>query len=548
MVKSKPSRNKNFRFDPLKSENFPAESDLKGYLRSTSEREREIGCIAVANMKSIPDISYVKLIVERISDASLSVQLSALQAAISLTQEYSGDLLRLGVLNLIDPIINQYFLVDPILPNSKQEEQLIITIVQTTLYLLESLCQENETFIQSLQNSPIIQECINKIIAKNASYISPCLDLLNAFSEENAQACDLIGTFFNNLYSLVTDGDLTPDNKMNIVLLISNFCIVKNQTQLLGEYVIFPCGKSLQVDVYSDLMNHVIPVINEENNGNALEIWNNGVKAQEISLEIITNLLAVEDEEVPIGNQFMNNALINDIMRAANGFTQEFGQNLEAFPEILSKVFELQCAAFYCVQNLVLNTDHLVQTVGAQNFWDFLFGQIRKIADFIEEDVDCKENVEELLDIISQVLLCFGKKYGNAFANKVSYIQEICTLINQLPIPIASNLIAALSVCAQEELTVDQARMIVNTLLFCATKGDMNMKCEVLNAFFDIFNDERYDSVLIELRVIGLMKSGSNLVFRHAAKLEDEELKERCGEALENLVEFIKYKEAHGVN
>lgn len=364
-------------------------------------------------MSKLTDANVVRLIVERISDASLSVQLAAIQAAISLTQEYSGDLLRLGVLNLIDPILNQYFLSEYMMPNSKQDEQLIISIVQSTIYLLEALCRENENFISSLKSSPIISESMNKILAKNSHYISPCLDLLNAYSEDNPDAQNLLSHNFQEFYALVTDANLSPDNKMNIVSLIANVCLLNDQEQYLEEYVMFPCAKSLQVDIFADLVSSVLPHMSlEAASTMRLEVWTSGVKAQEISLEIITNLLAVDEDETPIGEKFMSPALIASMIKAASGISQEISPSVESHPELLSLIFDLQCSSFYCIQNLLLNTNLLTQSVNVQEFWEFLFAQLNKILEFLEDDSDCKQSVEDLVDSISKVILCYAKKHG----------------------------------------------------------------------------------------------------------------------------------------
>ncbi|CAG9330575.1 unnamed protein product [Blepharisma stoltei] len=548
MVKAQIVRNKNIRFDPLKTEIPVSRKGLKGYLRSSSVREREIGCIAVANIKKTHDMKIIKLIVEKISDSCLFVKLAALQAAISLSQEHSDDFLRLGVLNLIDPILSQHFLADSKMPSSKQERKLIISIVQNSLYLLESLCQVNLAFFDSFQDSPIIPRCLEVVLAKNKNYMVPCLELLNTFAEENEQAFELIEDNFEELYQLTTYDDLTRDVKMNIILLISSVCIPSKQKQMIGEYVIFPCWQNLVFNPYSELVNEVIPSLNKKSKNSYFDAWKSCVKAQEITLKIITNLLAVENEETPIGSYFINNSMVNDIVRIASGLLEDVDIGFEAFPDILCSVFELQCAAFYCLQNLIINTDYLIRVVRPKDFWEFLFNQIRKISCIFQEQTDWKETAEELLDTIIKVLLCFSKKYGNLITGKNYYVSELCNLIAHLPGLLPCSLIGTLTICANEGITSDQARIIFNALFLCTVNEDFTTIIEVMNLMYDVFDDERFDNVLTELRILQMMKVGLEMLRIRTSKIIDKDLRARGEEAVENSVAFIKYKELHGVN
>mmetsp|Transcript_19096 Transcript_19096/g.19110 ORF Transcript_19096/g.19110 Transcript_19096/m.19110 type:complete len:435 (-) Transcript_19096:14-1318(-) len=434
------------------------------------------------------------------------------------------------------------------MPKSKQEGKLIISIVQNSLYLLESLCQVNLAFFDSFQDSPIIPRCLEIVLTKNKNYIVPCLELLNTFAEENEQACDLIDSNFEELYQLTTYDDLTPDVKMNIILLISSVCIPSKQKQMIGEYVIFPCWNNLVFNPYSQLVNEVIPSLNKKSKNSNFDAWKSCVKAQEITLKIITNLLAVENEETPIGSYFINNSMVNDIVRIATGLLEDVDIDFEAFPDILCCVFELQCAAFYCLQNLIINTDFLIRVVRPKDFWEFLFNQIRKISRIFQGEIDWKETAEELLDTIIKVLLCFGKKYGNLITGKNYYVSELCNLIAHLPGYLPCSLVGTLAVCACEGINSDQARIIFNAVLVGTVNEDYATILETMNLVFDVFNDEKFDNVLSELRILQMMKVGQDMLRIRTNKILDKDLKARGEEAIENTIAFLKYKELHGVN
>ncbi|RHZ39063.1 hypothetical protein DYB26_006043, partial [Aphanomyces astaci] len=77
---------------------------------------------------------------------------------------------------------------------------------------------------------------------------------------------------------------------------------------------------------------------------------------------------------------------------------------------------------------------------------------------------------------------------------------------------------------------------------------DLAVVCEVLNALFDIYADEQYDSVFHEVKFLTSLEhvgAGMKSKIKSEAKSLDRELVAHAKETRLNLLRFIKYKKQH---
>ncbi|RHZ04400.1 hypothetical protein DYB37_008729 [Aphanomyces astaci] len=100
---------------------------------------------------------------------------------------------------------------------------------------------------------------------------------------------------------------------------------------------------------------------------------------------------------------------------------------------------------------------------------------------------------------------------------------------------------------------VDAAVYVVTVVLAVCLSAvlrdtDLAVVCEVLNALFDIYADEQYDSVFHEVKFLTSLEhvgAGMKSKIKSEAKSLDRELVAHAKETRLNLLRFIKYKKQH---
>ncbi|OMJ80968.1 hypothetical protein SteCoe_18677 [Stentor coeruleus] len=548
MVKSRLLRDKSARFNPLKAkqtellkENIPS-SVISKQLRSGESLTRELACIAVANLPSLPEGSDIlKLIVERITDTEPAVQAAALHAAINLSESYWQDLLNLGIIQILKPIISTY-IIDEHMFSNKQEKQICHSLVSNALYLLSALGIECEALLEEFSTGDLFLQCVHAVMSKNKTLALPAIDLLTLCVESNYRVSQkLVAEYSFKFFGLIRD--LESEMKMAVVGLMSLALQETKNYDEIFKYALPIVLDMISVDIHEEFLMNVSTRLADNNFKAQEHFWILEARAQQTSLETLTNLLSVDEDEEPLVLNHLTSENIKFIARSASGVTKDMLQSLFTHPELISTMLSLQCSAFSCIQNLILNTSCLSNH--SNEIWVVLIDNLDRALEFSEEETEFQENLIELLEIVSKNMCAICKKYPDSIAEKIYYIPLVLQGIYKENIEASENLLGVLSVLGKEQLSLQTAEEIARVLVKCCGNEEIEIATEALNVFFDVFCDERYDIVLENLGVVDMMSRGIDGFRKKIRQCQDDEVREHAEEAYENLVEFVKYKIQH---
>jgi len=504
---------------------------------------RELACIAVANISQFNNSSeIIKLIIERITDSEPAVQIAAIHATINLANQFSEELINVGLINLVLPIIATHITNTDQLYSGKQEEHVHQSLVSTSLYLLSTLCVENEKLSKELKQSILTDQCIAGVLSNNKIITLPSIDLLVVFTEsDQAFSQKILSSQSQNFFALLPS--LDSETKIALVGLVVTALEEINNFESIFKFALPVVLEVLTLDIHSEFLINVKDKLNEENFKSQEHFWTTEAKAQQGALEILTNLLASEDGAQPAVLQHLTIEHIKFISKAANGVPKDVVQSLFNYPELMTIMISLQHASFSCLQNLILNTSSLQVFVG--EVWNMLIDHFDRSLEFSEEETEIQEDFNELLIVISKNLCALCKKYPELVAvqsEKQRIISGLLQGIQKKVDDVAVNLLGVLSCVAKEELGAEVVEKIVACLVLCCGDGNLEVNTEALNVFFDVFNDEKYDFVLRAAGVMPMMVAGVEVFRQKVFSCADLEVREHAQEALENLLEFIKYK------
>ncbi|CAK4612947.1 hypothetical protein AeMF1_016354 [Aphanomyces euteiches] len=111
-----------------------------------------------------------------------------------------------------------------------------------------------------------------------------------------------------------------------------------------------------------------------------------------------------------------------------------------------------------------------------------------------------------------------------------------------------TNAIRLLGTLGKKPHALPENKILGGCLYQALGDSDLQVVCEVLNALFDVYADELYDSVFFELNFLTSLEhvsSGMKNKIKSDAKTLDRELIAHAKETRLNLVRFIKYKKQH---
>ena len=178
MVKTRAKRNLNHRFDPLSKPEIHqdpldiADKVFTTQLRSPVESDREIGCIAVANLTSKQGAGeLIALLLERFTDASPHVQLAALHATQTLIPLFTSELVSAGVLTLIEHLLDMHFIHDSMIPDSSNEAHTSRSIGIEAVSLLATLGEDSEEVFHKICCSKYLQTAAQFILNKDKDFL-----------------------------------------------------------------------------------------------------------------------------------------------------------------------------------------------------------------------------------------------------------------------------------------------------------------------------------------------------------------------------------------
>lgn len=480
------------------------------------------------------------------TDTEPAVQVAALHAGINLAESHYQELLNLGVIQLLQPVIGTY-ISDEHLFSNKQEQQICHSLVSNALYLLGALGSEHESLFNEFSSSELFTQCVQAILTRNKTLALPAIDLLNLCVESNAQASQKLVRQYSQQFFALLNG-LESEVKIAVVGLMTSALQETGNYDEIFRYSLPIVLEMLTVDIHGEFLTNVSAKLTDDNFKGQEHFWIGEAKAQQNSLEILTNLLSVEADEEPLVLSHLTIENIKSIGKSANGVSKDVVLSIFNYPDLMSTMLSLQCSAFSCIQNLILNTSCFANH--CNELWIMLIDHLDRALEFSEEETEFQENFIELLEIVSKNMCSICKKYPDSIVNniqdqKANYIPLVLQGIYRDNDEVTENLLGALAVIGKGDLALQVVEDIVKVLVKCCGNERVEVNTEALNAFFDIFCDERYDCVLKALGVVEMMNNGIEVFRNKAVMCKDSEVKEHALEALENLVEFIKYKIQH---
>jgi hypothetical protein len=553
MVKSRPSRDRSHRFDPIKAEQSEQLKDdlpssvIFTQLRNSDPHIRELACIAVANFNHFEDPeSVVKLVIERITDAEPAVQTAALHAAITLASEHSQVLLGLGAVTLVLPILASH-VGNENLYSGKQEQLFYQSLVSTSFYFLSALAAQDDGILKNLKSSNVVDQSIQAILTGSKSVALAAVDLLQLFVEDDKNFSSRLlalhsQDFLNRLPAL------DSECKTGLVGLVFSALEETSNFNEIFKYCLPVILELLNLDIHSEFLENVSNKLDENDFKAQEHFWTTEARAQQNALEMLTNLLTSEEGEEPQVIQRLNVEHVKFIAKAANGVGKDIVLKIFNYPDLMIVMLNLQNAAFACIQNLILNTSALEGFLA--EVWTMLLEHFDRSLEFSDEETEFQQDFFELLTILSKNLCAICKKYPENVRNfqgiqTTKLISQVLTGISRDLEEMTENLLGILSCFVKDETNLEVVEMVLAALVKCCQDVRLEVNTEALNVFFDAFNDERFDFVLQKTAVMPMMAAGVEEFKVKIRNCKDADVREHAQEALENLVEFIKYKAQH---
>lgn len=487
----------------------------------------------------------IKMIIERITDAEPAVQTAALHAAITLAEHHAGELVNLGVIQLILPILANH-IGDEQLYSGKQEQLFYQSLVSTSFYLISSLTAQNDLLLDNLKKTEVVDQCVLGILNGSKQVALAAIDLLQVFVESDTSfSLRLLSSQSQSFLSKLPS--LDSETKTSLVNLVFSALEETQNYSEIFKYCLPVILELLNLDIHSEFLMNVSNKLDDNDFKAQEHFWMTEAKAQQGALEMLTNLLASEDGSEPLVLQHLSIDHIKFIAKAANGVSKDVALNLFNYPEIISVMIHLQYAAFSCIQNLILNTQTLDGFI--LEVWMMLIDHFNRSLEFSEEETEFQEDFIELMTILSKNLAALSKKYskldlGSNFDRQKVILDALAGVERNVD-EMTENLMAVFSFLLKDEQDLQVVAKVVQCLVKCCAHEKVEVNTEALNVFFDAFNDERFDDVLQAAGIMKLMQGGVQ-VFKHKVETcEDLDVREHAQEALENLMEFIKYKAQH---
>lgn len=292
--------------------------------------------------------------------------------------------------------------------SNKQEKQICHSLVSNALYLLSALGTEYETLLEEFSTGDLFLQCVHAIFTKNKTLALPAIDLLTLCVESNYRVSQkLVAEYSYKFFELIRD--LESEMKMAVVGLMSLALQETKNYDEIFKYALPIVLDMVAVDIHGEFLMNIYARLADNNFKAQENFWISEARAQQASLETLTNLLSVDEDEEPLVLQYITPETIKFIAKSANGITKDMLQSLFTHPDLISTMLSLQCSAFSCIQNLILNTSCLSNH--SRELWLNFIDHLDRALEFSEEETEFQENFIELLEIVSKNMCAICKKY-----------------------------------------------------------------------------------------------------------------------------------------
>jgi hypothetical protein len=362
---------------------------------------RELACIAVANLPRLTDPQIVGLVVERLSDPVLAVKVAAVHASITLAQWAGEEILGLGALQMGLGMIGE---------GLGEGEEAKESLVANALFFVGRIGNEQPRILEDLSKSQLPGQCLSAILSCKRTIAIPALEVLSLLAEDNKKLCQDIISHAASLLSIISA--LDSETKASLLSLMADVLFETNNEEQIFTHILPGLFEGISSDVHGEMLNHAAALSETSDFSKGEEKWISEAKAQATCLEVLTNLFAVENDELPKATRFLTAEIVKLIARAAKGPGKEKIIALVNYPEIVAASVDLQYAGFSCIQNLVINTESLSNN--AAEVWHALLEQYEMALELADEETEFQENLFELLGVVTKSMCSISKKYPDS--------------------------------------------------------------------------------------------------------------------------------------
>lgn len=627
------SKQKRFRVRPSPPTGLPSVKDFETELEATAtesstlqpiieqlssinEETRECACASIANLVANPaniglilQNDCIKILAPLFVDKSPQVSVKALGAVRNISVDGGTEACRLLVKkDVLTPLVAVFFQFgvdwNPDQITVKKLRDLKFEIFTEATHLLLNLCEATEEAVTVFNRDGLIHllwPCLKyKIYGYDLSVtVAQCLQTVTEDNSELGAICRLPNKS-SLLETFIADDTWSSQHalfKTLVVGILTN--IIDDQlTSNLLPMVVQTLSEVLRVDAVEILRADVLGISQKTTNGddktaekdNKEEKKTDGsvtsnatniLKAQQVALEIVTNICCTDDdwEEIDSSESSSDEMSVDVQMEESDNIVSPDGISTEVlnaitsnhiFNKVLHKIepvdivpllqntddqnsiiksFErLQMYALLCCNNLVSSLD--VSFLGGldnlHTVWSGLVKltssqHVMKNLTMLEAVTSCmRAVVQKLADLQSPKLIEVTLQDLQFLYEMEQQCQQPDIKVNA--VRIVSTIGCMFAKIPQPHPFLKDVGMFL--LEICCKENDLWVIAESLDAMFDVFGEDHLDSIVREIQMVERLKS-----LLPTLKSQIHSKKKSLGEhypvistARINLVRFIKYK------
>jgi hypothetical protein len=249
-------------------------------------------------------------------------------------------------------------------------------------------------------------------------------------------------------------------------------------------------------------------------------------------------------EAVQVGDEVAT--LFGMVLKRIEVVQMKVKVDLEDMHGIGKVVFDVQTAAWEVLINLLVSYPDMFYDENSEE-------DSKRVVDTLLNSLKHQSYNSKIVECGLRFLALYAKNYPNVLKLVLeehkagdSFLELIESVKDQEIIAHGLSIISALY--TKVEQTLEENKKVCMLLIHHCQSPYLRVVWESLNAFFDIYSEENYDSVLEELKAIPFLENELKRLEKQFQedqdKYEEEEL-EFFGEVFFNLEQFIKYKHDH---
>ncbi|KAK3603405.1 hypothetical protein CHS0354_009384 [Potamilus streckersoni] len=574
-------------------------------LQSPSESERECGCTTIAGVVSQPGAiqvlmkqNIVKILAPLMLDPHLPVRLQAAGALRNLSvdggPEICEEMVKKDVLTPLVTLIQQYH--GGMIPSDMNQTNGIEIedqkkILTESVHLLLNLCESSELAVSTFNKDGLVTVLAQYIHMSSQGMelplaVAQCLHIVTEDNAELGRVCREM-QLQSSLETLLCQPVESPQAVLLHAyvtgILVNIMC---NQINLASSEVITAVVKSVSEVLSTEPLRIIQCLISQSNEvRKQIQDAENIVAAQQVCLEIITNLCCSEDDgwedmnsesgssdeeanvsmdteenqdlvvpfHVPkeVHSAFVNFKIVDKVLQTAEPLSLEYVQATNTMPggtKLVRRFEELHIRGMLCMNNLVSSLD--VETLGGSErictMWQGLL-QVARSQHSIETK-DILESVTSAMRAVVQKLAeAKSTKFSEGNETDLQLLYEMAQFCQWSEVRVNAIRIVCTIGCLLAKNTEPHPLLkdIGLFLIGVVCKDcDLLVTAEALDSIFDVFCEDHLDPIVREINLVDRLKQ---VVPAFKSKINGN--KKNLGEhypiistAKTNLVRFIRYK------